>query len=483
MRKAFWVLPLLAACLATLTGVGAAAAHTRPVARAHVLSGGTWGNARELPGLATLDAGQDAQVNALSCASAGNCAVGGYYTDSSGKLQAFIATKTNGTWGNAEEVPGTAALNLGGYAAVSSVSCASAGNCSAVGFYIDGSRITHVIVVDETNGTWGNAEEIPGSGALNLGGYAGVTSVSCASAGDCSADGFYTDGSQSLQAFVVNEKRGLWGNAEEVLGQSALGPGAPGNLSEVSCGSAGNCATGGVFYPASGQPQAIVVTEQHGTWGKAKEVPGSGALNQGGSAAVNSVSCASAGNCSAGGFYLDGSQHLQAFTVDETSGTWGTAQEVPGSAALNAGGSAEVESVSCASAGNCSAIGTYRDSTVSIQMFTVGETGGTWGNAAEIPGSAALSSNNVSALSVSCGSAGDCGATGFYLTSGGDQAFVVSEAGGTWSNIEPVPGMTTLSPGGGTYGELVSCRSLGHCTAVGDYETTAGQEVFVLTER
>jgi hypothetical protein len=449
-----------------------------------VLSGGTWGSARDLPGLATLDAGQDAQVNALSCASTGNCTVGGYYTDGSGKLQAFIATKTNGTWGNAEEVPGTAALNLGGYAAVSSVSCASAGNCSAVGFYIDGSRKTHVIVVDETNGTWGNAEEIPGSGALNLGGYAGVTSVSCASAGNCSAEGFYTDASQSLQAFVVNDKHGLWGNAEEVLGQSALGPGAPGNLSDVSCGSAGNCATGGVFYPASGQPQAIVVTEKNGTWGKEKEVPGSGALNQGGSAAVNSVSCASAGNCSAGGFYMDSSQHLEAFTVDETSGTWGNAQEVPGSAALNTGGSAQVTSVSCASAGNCSAIGFYGDSTGSTQMFTVGETGGTWSNAAEIPGTAALNANIASAASVSCDSAGDCGVIGSYVTSGGiDHAFVASETSGTWSNIEPVPGMTTLNPGGASQGALVSCRSLGHCTAVGDYPTTAGQEVFVVTER
>jgi hypothetical protein len=140
-------------------------------------------------------------------------------------------------------------------------------------------------------------------------------------------------------------------------------------------------------------------------------------------------------------------------------------------------------SVSCASAGNCSAIGTYASGT-GTQMFTVGETGGIWGNAAEMPGSAALNSNNVSALSVSCGSAGDCSATGFYLTSGGDQAFVASETGGTWSNVEPVPGMSTLNPGGASYGESVSCPSLGHCTAVGDYAPpTAGLEVFVVTER
>jgi hypothetical protein len=33
---------------------------------------------------------------------------------------------------------------------------------------------------------------------------------------------------------------------------------------------------------------------------------------------VNSLSCPSAGNCSAGGTYLDGSGHQQAFVVSES---------------------------------------------------------------------------------------------------------------------------------------------------------------------
>ena len=44
-----------------------------------------------------------------------------------------------------------------------------------------------------------------------------------------------------------------------------------------------------------------------GVWSRAIEVPGLGALSQGGDAGVSSVSCASAGNCAAGGDYFDGS--------------------------------------------------------------------------------------------------------------------------------------------------------------------------------
>jgi hypothetical protein len=38
-----------------------------------------------------------------------------------------------GSWGRVIEVPGLRALNKGGDASVSSVSCASAGSCAAVG--------------------------------------------------------------------------------------------------------------------------------------------------------------------------------------------------------------------------------------------------------------------------------------------------------------------------------------------------------------
>ena len=65
-------------------------------------------------------------IGPLSCASGGNCAAGGSYEDSTGLTQAFVVDETAGTWGDAEEVPGTASLNIGGDATVTSLSCASA---------------------------------------------------------------------------------------------------------------------------------------------------------------------------------------------------------------------------------------------------------------------------------------------------------------------------------------------------------------------
>jgi len=88
----------------------------------------------------------------MSCASAGNCAAGGSYTDDSSHAQAFVVSEQNYRWGKAIEVPGSAALNKGGLAGTASVSCASAGPCAASGSYSDASLRTQAFVVDERTG-------------------------------------------------------------------------------------------------------------------------------------------------------------------------------------------------------------------------------------------------------------------------------------------------------------------------------------------
>jgi hypothetical protein len=89
---------------------------------------------------------------------------------------------------------------------------------------------------------------------------------------------------------------------------------------------------------------------------------------------ITSLSCAPPGNCSAGGLYGDTSGHEHAFVASEVAGTWQAAVEVPGTAGLNAGGHAQVNSVSCGSAGNCRAGGVYTDSSGHGQGFTANKT-------------------------------------------------------------------------------------------------------------
>jgi hypothetical protein len=120
-----WVLSAAAAFWMVVFAGSAALAGGHPAAAGS--AGGAWRTAHEVRGLAALNAGGDAQVLSVSCASAGNCAAGGYYEDARAFYEAFVVSEVNGAWGRAAEVPGIAALNTGADSWVTSVSCASAG--------------------------------------------------------------------------------------------------------------------------------------------------------------------------------------------------------------------------------------------------------------------------------------------------------------------------------------------------------------------
>ena len=475
------VITLAAACSAVVAGTALpAGASPQPV--------GTWGSVQQVPGLAALDVDQESVVDSVSCPSAGNCTAVGTYRN--GGYEGFVVSEVNGSWGTARPVPGLAALNAGNTASFNSVSCASAGNCAAGGYYTDSAGHEQGFVVDEVKGSWGMAQEVPGLAALNVGTYSGpspagdfdaawVSSVSCASAGNCTAGGSYLFSSLagSGQAFVVDEVNGSWGTAEEVPGSAALNAGGSAWVNSVSCASAGNCAAGGTYEDSASEHQPFVVDEVNGSWGTAEEVPGSAALNAAGS--VSSVSCPSPGNCTAVGGDWTGAG--QAFVVDEVSGSWGMAKEVPGSAALDVGGGASLDSVSCPSLGNCTAVGHTTYPAVSgqpvPQAFSVSESGGSWGTAQVLPGvDTGKDATFFYDLSLSCGSAGNCVAGGAYFSGPAVIPFLAEEAGGSWTTAQP-PGLASLdlglghaAPDVGAGAELsVSCASAGNCAAGGMY--------------
>ncbi len=57
--------------------------------------------------------------------------------------------------------------------------------------------------------------------------------------------------------------------------------------------------------------------ETSGVWSDAVEVPGTADRNLGAEAAVGGVSCAEAGSCAAGGYYRAGSGKVEAFVSSE----------------------------------------------------------------------------------------------------------------------------------------------------------------------
>jgi hypothetical protein len=482
-RSARPLVAVLTAVLAPALLTGASATAAGSAARA-----GTWGSAIQIPGIARLNTAGSSGPESLSCGAAGNCAVGGSYairpfcdTNYVCHYQAFVASEVRGTWRDAREVPGTAALDKGLHAEVTAVSCSAAGYCGAGGYYTDGAKHQQAFVVSEVAGIWHTAKEVPGTAALNAKGLATVSTISCTSPGNCAVGGSYKDSAGHAQAFVENEVRGAWRPAHELAGIGVLNTGGSAQVVRVSCRSAGTCAAAGNYTDASHNSQVFVATEANGSWAPAKEIPGTAQLNAGASAKVADVSCGSPGNCVVGGTYTDAQGNPWPFVAEQVGGSWDSAIEVPGAAKLAArGGDGELAAVSCPAAGNCVAGGVYDtngyDENCCGQAFVVSETNGTWGQALRVPGTRKLNSGDQGSLtSVSCTSPGNCTAGGNYgVGSFGNkvydnEVYVISEVNGRWGTAIQVPGTAALNKGHQAYLVAVSCSAAGRCSAAGAY--------------
>jgi hypothetical protein len=454
-------------------------------------SGGAWGRAQQVPGLAALVNGDGGSgLNSVSCGGPGDCSAGGFYQTGQPCCisQAFVASQVNGAWRRALAVPGIAALNKAGSAAVLSVSCAAPGSCSAGGYYASkrssgGALAITAFVVSQVKGSWGKARAVPGLAALNTGGYAQISSVSCASPGNCSAGGFYGVpsglGCCTSHGFVVSQVNGKWGRALPVRGISEIG--------EVSCASAGNCSAAG----------GLVVSQVNGTWGSATRI--TGATSGFGKVTITVVSCAAPGDCSAAGYHQGrnarGIRAAHTVVASQVNGTWGTGTEVAGAVGLTRSGRSQPASMSCATAGNCVLGGQgfwqvpQGSSTRAYAVaFAAIQRKGTWGRATPIPGLGVLSKNGFSVItSVSCAAPGACAVAGRYSTtgynpdgSGPSQAFVVSRQNGTWTT----PHVVTTALGNDGPAEIaeVSCPAPRRCAAAGYYWLGQQERAFVASQ-
>lgn len=115
---------VLAGTACTATGTQASHHATQTVQHARpAVSRGIWHSAREVPGTAALNKGGNAQGMSISCPSAGNCSATGLLDNAAGtQMQPFVVNEVNGTWHTATRVPGLAALGNGASVSIGSVS-------------------------------------------------------------------------------------------------------------------------------------------------------------------------------------------------------------------------------------------------------------------------------------------------------------------------------------------------------------------------
>jgi hypothetical protein len=382
---------------------------------------GVWGEYEEILGYPDTDPNLNHWTSsyAISCSSPGNCTLGGYYTSLTG-YQAFVATQTDGVWGTYTDIPGlNAVITDWNGASVSTISCTSPGNCLVGGRYSSAGSY-HAFVATQTDGAWGEYEDIPAPNGEHLSeasfGQTGVTSVSCLSPGNCAATGVYNDEVGS-QVFAVTQTDGVWGEYEDIPGLREVNTYGDATATSLSCTSIGNCVLGGYYSLDYEETEAFVATQTDGVWGSYENIPGLNEANVGTGAEVDQVSCTSDGECTASGSYRGSSSSI-AFVATQTNGVWSHYEDILGLQAIASIGDTNADQLSCSSPGNCTVSGTYWVG-ATYQPYVATQTNGVWGNYETIPGISGVNSDGAAFINaLSCTSAGNCSVVGYYISTG-----------------------------------------------------------------
>jgi len=358
------------------------------------------------------------------------------------------------------------------------VACTTPGNCVAVGELSLAPAVQVAVTQTDTAGVWSpvRAAVFP-TGIENRNPNDEFTAVSCAVTATCTAVGWFLDAAGNQEAMTMSEANGVWSPARPAVFPAGVASATPNALfTSVSCPAAGGCSAAGQFADAGGHVEAMTATQVNGAWqAVAPAVFGDaphGTPNDGFAA----IECASVGNCTAAGWFLDQGGHQEAMTESLVSG-----QITPVAAAIIPAGAENVPadeftSVSCPSASNCTAAGWFLSASGQQRSFIQTETDGQWAQGVPSSVSTNLPSLNQGFTSISCPSVGNCTAVGWStVASGNNGAVIWSQSAGQWS------GLTTATIPSGAQGvnqndgfTAVSCSTASSCMAVGYFVDASG---------
>jgi hypothetical protein len=355
-----------------------------------------------------------------------------------------------------------------------SLTCTSSDFCLATG--LDGgppppNNVFGQPFFDVLNGSWSLVSPpYPGNADGEL---ADARAASCSATGSCVAVGNYEVGANNAQGLIETLNAGSWSASEAPLPASARTDIQQASLSEISCAPSGTCIAIGQFSgPTSSQ--WFIDTRSNGTWTPTTPVPPGGSINP---PTLEGVSCGPTGACVVVGSYDATSPAGQMTGLIEelsSSGTWSASvAPIPTNATI---GNAQLQDVSCWSADNCMAIGSYFPPAAESDLFVETLSAGSWtASQAPLPGDVMTTSAGLAAWqSLACASDGACGAAGIYKNTAGNQVPFgdTMTSQGTWTaSAIPLPPGANESYGSET--GAISCEPGTSCMAIGSYHASS----------
>lgn len=387
----------------------------------------------------------------VSCAASTACTAVGATEGSSEKARTLAEVWTGHGWHH-QDTP-----NPIGSSGLSSISCASPGICVAVGSYGDALSGANVSLAESSDGNLWALDTVPlPAGTVG----SAFESVSCVAGGSCTAVGNYEKSSHPNKGWPLAES---WNGTAWAVETVPIRPGSSTSFFEaVSCLTMQACGAVGTYSHGATSIAVVFAESWDGsTWSlQSSRSPAGAALTD-----LEAVSCPSSNACIAVGSFSNPAGVDLTMVLYWDGATWKlhVPASPPGSRAT------ELTAVSCISAVDCVAVGSFLDSSRVGQMLAESWNGSSW-TVQPTPNPAGAMDSTLSG--VSCDSADTCVAVGSYADANGTGLSVAESWDGTSWSLGTVP-----SPDGAGESRLagVSCLSVTSCIAVGSYADSDGQ--------
>ena len=377
------------------------------------------------------------RFTAVACVSTSDCSAVGTF-DSGGSVRTLIARWNGSTWSRVSSPNPAAAQN----SYLASVSCTSGGECSAVGYQHTGGRVQ--TLAERWNGTAWNLAAAANARSSQNNSLLGVT---CSAANDCWAVGSYFNG-VAQQTLIQRWDGDRW----EILPSPTTDPARANILYDVICNARDDCWAVG-YHAGDAAFQTLILHWDGSAWTIAPSPSTAPTENN----FLHDITCSSETDCWAVGFYDSGSAY-QTLAVHWNGETWALA------ASANTSPTQEnrLSAVTCNSATDCWAVGRHFTGTAYLTLVQRWN-GSAW-SIVSSPNSDGAPENNL--LGVTCASADDCWAIGTYGAGGGTaQPLIEHWNGSAWSIVgSPAP---TSAAQNYNFLRNVVCTSSTNCLAVG----------------
>lgn len=359
--------------------------------------------------------------------------------------------------------------------------CSTTDSCVAIGNYQTASTsLPYVSAI--TDGRPGPAVSVtPPANADSANHNAGLNAVACQSSNLCTAFGYYNDSSNHEQMMVVQITKGVPAAAVEV---QAPADAAANNIEPqaISCPVTGTCVIAGYYEStttANNEPLVVAVNDGVPAAAVTVAIPSNHAAGAA-TGELTDVACQSAGSCTAVGDYDNTTSSPVGMVVQITGGVPGAAVETVPADAYSAGPDNHLDYVACPASGACEAAGTYYNQADEENNFVEPISAGIPGTpvAVAAPADHWPSEDYVSLAGISCSSASLCVAAGYYDDSSSDYEPVLipitsSGASAQESQLPFDANPDTKYRDGAFYDySPISCVPGGMCVAAGYYGLT-----------